>query len=169
MDNEKIDKYDELARSIWVGINEGTKSHKEALEELGAAWRDMAYADRTEAMRRINNRLRKMAERDEKTPTQFDARNGEPYERPEGTKPTMIIAASILQDGRVWTGRRHGDMTRRVKDSTGNTVRRDEQGFWTDDQRHIMRKAAEAIARGNGQIAKDAKLKGNFLSSEDLW
>lgn len=91
-----------------------------------------------------------------------------PYVAPEDTRPTRLVAAAVLQDDHVWTGIRHGWIIPIVFEDTGKSVYQDQQGFWTDDNRFVMRTAAQGIAWRHGQISKDFPHNKTLLS-EYLW
>ncbi|UCG94500.1 MAG: hypothetical protein JSW13_01710 [Candidatus Aerophobus sp.] len=94
---------------------------------------------------------------------------GVDYKAPEGTEPTKIVAAAVLQDGKVWAGRRHFELIWQIKDDGGEYVSQDQQGFWTDDGRFVRRVAAMGIARESGQVVKGETINPRELFSEDLW
>ena len=91
------------------------------------------------------------------------------YIKPEGTTPTKLVAAAVLQDGKVWTGERHWTLIHKAHKVSGRMVRSDEQGFWTDDDRFVMRKAGMALALRNGQVERENLISKRTLMSEDLW
>jgi len=97
-------------------------------------------------------------------------KRNEAYTPPEGTEPTMIVAAAILHDGQIWTGSRHSDLiyqaVRDNPDMDPFRVSQDEQGFLTDDGRFVSRTAAKVIAVKAGQISPD---DDRALLSEHLW
>ncbi len=64
---------------------------------------------------------------------------------------------------------RHHDVIKQMRDAgyTGR-VRGDMQGFVLSDGRFVMRKAAEALAKKNGQLGQ-ANMIASTLTSEDLW
>ena len=93
-------------------------------------------------------------------------KRNEEYTPPSGSRPTRIVAAAVLQDGRVWTGERHGFIIPIVWTDTGKRVDQDQQGFWTDDGRFVTRTAARAIACRYGQLRTDFD---KVLLSEHLW
>jgi len=99
----------------------------------------------------------------------FIEKRNEPYEQPTGSEPTRIVAAAILQNGRVWTGKRHGLIIPIVFKDTGEKVTQDQQGFWTDDNRFVRRVAAMTIALEHGQVVKGKTINSRDLFSEDLW
>jgi hypothetical protein len=98
---------------------------------------------------------------------EFPQKRNEPYMKPQGTRPTKVIASAILQDGHVWTGKRHPELIKQVMQDTGKYVSQDQQGFWTDDDRFVMRTAAAALARRYGQVGEEFKRRE--LLSEDVW
>lgn len=89
-----------------------------------------------------------------------------PYVVPEGTRPTKIVAAAILQNGKVWIGRRHAEIIPQLIEDSGEYVTH-QQGFWTDDNRFVTRTVARAIAISAGQIEMEAS--NTTLLSEYLW
>ena len=97
-------------------------------------------------------------------------KRNEEYVTPKGTKPTKVVAAAILHDGRIWTGARHSDLIyKAVRDNPDIDpfrITQDEQGFLTDDGRFVSRAAAKAIAWKAGQIRED---DDRALLSEHLW
>ena len=91
------------------------------------------------------------------------------YNAPQGkSRPTSLVASAVLVDGKVWTGKRHHTLIQQVAEDTDGYVRQDQQGFWTDDNRFVMRLAAKTVAIRNGQI-KESDMKSKTLTSEDLW
>lgn len=79
----------------------------------------------------------------------------------------MITAAAIRQNGRIWTGRRHGQMIPKVFKETGQKVLSHHQGFVLDTGEFVTRAEAARIALGNGQVAS-LRIPGE-LFSEELW
>ena len=65
--------------------------------------------------------------------------------------------------------RRHFELIQQVILDGGEKVLRDQQGFWTDDNRFVMRPAALTVAIRNGQITEDQLINKGVLTSEDLW
>ena len=96
-------------------------------------------------------------------------KRNEIYADPAGGRPTRLVASAVLQDGRIWVGKRHFELIRQIKEDGGKPVRQDQQGFWTDDCRFVMRKAALSFAIGCGQIKEDDLVNKCILTSEDLW
>ena len=94
-----------------------------------------------------------------------------PYARPLTIDPypEAIIAAAVLRDGKVWTGRRHCFIISKVYQDTGSmqSVRLEEQGFLTDTGLFVTRAQAVGIAYASGQLPEG--FKGGELTSEDLW
>lgn len=87
----------------------------------------------------------------------------------------MIKEAAIQRkiDGRIWTGRRHGDVIRKIiSEGHMQTVKHSEftQGFVTDDGRFLDRREAFKIAMEFNQLLN---LKDPWapptLMSEDLY
>lgn len=85
---------------------------------------------------------------------------------PSDRRPTIIICAAILRDGKIWTGRRHCDIITAVFEDTGFAVKSAEQGFLTDSGCFLSRHSARALARVSGQVAPTFD---KVLTSEDLW
>lgn len=85
----------------------------------------------------------------------------------------MIKEAAIqrISDGKVWTGRRHGDVIRKIN-ADGDMVTRTRfiQGFVTDDGRFVDRHEAFKIAVECNQLLnpKDP-WAAPTLMSEDLY
>ena len=90
------------------------------------------------------------------------------YNKLDNTRPTKIVAAAVLKDGYVWTGLRHAELIHQVFEDTGKRVFQEEQGFWTDDNRFVMREAAAQVAWKAGQLPKDYPCN-KVLLSEYLW
>lgn len=91
------------------------------------------------------------------------------YEAPEGTRPTRLVASAVLVNGYVWVGKRHSTLIQQVAEDTDGYVRQDQQGFWTDDNRFVMRKAGMAVALQHGQVKREDLINKSVLTSEDLW
>ena len=91
-----------------------------------------------------------------------------PYAQPKG-KPGQIVEAAILQDGEIWTGRRHHEIIREINKETGIRPVTGEQGFWTDNGFWLRRPAAMAVAIQNGQVERGKTTHKRDLFSEDLW
>ena len=87
------------------------------------------------------------------------------YEAPTESRSTRIVAAAILQNGRVWTGRRHFELIQQVKEDGGERVSQDQQGFWTDDDRFVMRTAALTVAIMHGQIEEKNLIRNARMTS----
>jgi hypothetical protein len=87
----------------------------------------------------------------------------------------MIKEAAIQRrkDGKVWTGRRHGDVIRKIlAEEETQTVKHSEfiQGFVTDDGLFVDRHEAFKIAYDNNQILTRREPGGtSTLISEDLY
>ena len=64
---------------------------------------------------------------------------------------------------------RHHDLIRELRERgyTGD-VQGDRQGFLLSDGRFVMRKAAGALARRNGQLKNGKQISSTF-TSEDVW
>jgi hypothetical protein len=87
-----------------------------------------------------------------------------------GTKPGKIIAAAVLRDDEVWTGKRHCDIIYEMAKARYRIpIRGDEQGFWTEDGWYIRRPAALGVAIENGQVKIEDLINKGVLTSEDLW
>lgn len=78
-----------------------------------------------------------------------------------------IKAAAIVHNGRVWTGRRHHLIMRRIVDELGPEVApvNGEQGFVTDEGRFVGREEAARIAFESGQMDRQVRT----LFSEDIF
>lgn len=78
-----------------------------------------------------------------------------------------IKEAAIRQDGRVWTGRRHDVVIKKIIEELGRdaTPVRAEQGFVTECGKFVDRKEAAKIAFEAGQV----KELFPILMSEDLY
>lgn len=64
---------------------------------------------------------------------------------------------------------RHHDLIRVLRESGyDGPVQGDRQGFLLNDGRFVMRAAAGAIARKNGQLINDEQICSTF-TSEDIW
>ena len=86
---------------------------------------------------------------------------------PINSRPKCIIAAAILRDGKLWTGKRHCDIMKRIyKKYPELYIRDDEKGFITDELRFVMRSAAVGVAIKAGQLDRSFD---KTLLSEDLW
>lgn len=87
----------------------------------------------------------------------------------------MIKEAAIkrLSDGKVWTGRRHGDVIRKIIKETGIvTVKHSEymQGFVTDYGEFVDRYEAFRIAVECDQLINNEDCREtSTLMSEDLY
>lgn len=79
-----------------------------------------------------------------------------------------ISAAAILQDGKVYTGKRHHLIIRDIAEQTGIRPVTGRQGFVTSNGRFVGRKQAARIALQAGQITK-LKYDPEELFSEELW
>jgi len=80
----------------------------------------------------------------------------------------MIKESAIVQNGVVYTGRRHHDVIRKIVETTGIRPVTGEQGFVTDDGRFVSREEAAKIALSCGQIQK-LTFHSRELFSEDLY
>ncbi len=87
----------------------------------------------------------------------------------------MIKEAAIQRrsDGKVWTGRRHGDVIRKIvaeENISSVTYLVFEQGFVTDDGRFVDRHEAFKIAVACNQLLnKKDPWAAPTLMSEDLY
>ena len=94
-------------------------------------------------------------------------KRNEEYVHP-GTHPNpgKLIAAAVLQNGKIWTGRRHSELIYQVSTDGGEYVTSRQQGFLAENGEFIMRRGAMEIAIKNGQVEPNFK---STLTSEDLW
>jgi len=87
----------------------------------------------------------------------------------------MIKASAVKRksDGKIWTGKRHGDCFRQIVSELGiATVTRKEfiQGFVTNEDEFVDRKKAYKIAVDSNQLLQpDDPWASPTLMSEDLW
>lgn len=81
----------------------------------------------------------------------------------------MIKESAVMQDGVIFTGRRHKDCMANMRASGIKIKPRPYcvQGFVTDDGLFLTREQALVEARACGQLTKP--LLGSILTSEDLW
>jgi hypothetical protein len=97
------------------------------------------------------------------------------YVEPPRKRPKKLVAAAILWNGRVWTGRRHAwirdyileDHPELLQEAGDWALNPDWTGFWTDDGRYVRRKPALRIARKAGQLPEG--YDRGTLFSEFLW
>jgi hypothetical protein len=89
-----------------------------------------------------------------------------PYQ-PIEKKPVVIVAAAIKKGDFIWTGRRHAEIIPMVIEDVGETVKSEDQGFFTDSERFVNRREALAIVQANGQVPKS--FNKSTLLSEHLW
>jgi hypothetical protein len=82
---------------------------------------------------------------------------------------TRIVASAILQDGKVWTGKRHHNCIREIVDKTGIRPVTGQQGFVTDESKFLSREEAMSLAIENGQVVEGKTHHKRELFSEDLW
>ena len=90
------------------------------------------------------------------------------YIRPENPNPKRVTESAILQNGKIWTGKRHFELISQIQKDGGERVSIDQQGFLTDDGLFVTRSQAWAIAIKAKQIDKSFDFK-KVLTSEDLW
>ena len=76
----------------------------------------------------------------------------------------LVREAAILQDGKIYTGKRHDIIISQIVRKTGKKPVTGEQGFVTNSGRFVSREEAAQIAFASGQIKKQKKL----FFSEDL-
>lgn len=78
-----------------------------------------------------------------------------------------IVAAAILRDGRIWTGKRHHLIMRQMAAELGPEIAPidDPQGFVTEDGRFVDREEAARLAFQSGQMTRRVRT----LFSEDLF
>ena len=79
--------------------------------------------------------------------------------------PLRIKEAAILLDGKIWTGRRHGEIISKIVEAGGRTPVTADQGFVTECGKFVDRKEAAEIAFAAGQTSKNVRI----LMSEDLY
>lgn len=79
-----------------------------------------------------------------------------------------ITAAAIVQDGQMFTGRRHHEIISMIVRHMGIRPVTGKQGFVTNEGRFVDRKEAARIALEAGQV-KELKSGSGELFSEDLW
>lgn len=84
-----------------------------------------------------------------------------------------IVRAAIRVDhGAIFSlpiPARHYDLIQKLRESGyEGPVQGDRQGFLLSDGRFVMRKAAGALARKNGQL-KNGKQIAAVFTSEDVW
>jgi hypothetical protein len=75
-----------------------------------------------------------------------------------------IVAAAILVDGEIHTGKRHHEILHSAPTFGG--YKHGIQGFVTNDGLFVNRKAARRIAIRAGQVTETISSE---LTSEDLW
>jgi len=78
-----------------------------------------------------------------------------------------IKEAAIMHEGKIWTGRRHHDVIRKIVEECGREAApvRGEQGFVTECGKFLNRKEAAKVAFEAGQV----KELHPILMSEDLY
>jgi len=91
------------------------------------------------------------------------------YEEPKDVVSTKLVAAAILVDGYIWTGKRHCTLIQQASADKKVYVPQKCQGFWTDVGKYVSRKEGLAIALWNNQIKKEDLINPRVLTSEDLW
>ena len=98
--------------------------------------------------------------------TSVVVKRNEEYAPNSDSSPTRIVASAVLQEGHLWTARRHHEIIKTVFNDTWKRVTQDQQGFLTDTGHFVTRDEAKLIACRNGQLQKDFD---KTLLSEDLW
>ena len=89
------------------------------------------------------------------------------YVRPTKSEPMKIVAAAILVEDHIWTGRSHAEILEQMQeDGITCHIEMDQEGFITDNGIFARRAAAREIARQSGQIPED--FTGRLISA-DLW
>jgi hypothetical protein len=79
-----------------------------------------------------------------------------------------IKEAAVMHDGKVWTGRRHGDVIKRIIETCGRQVgpiTQAQQGFVTECGAFLSRAEAAKVAFDAGQVPELYPI----LMSEDLY
>ena len=78
-----------------------------------------------------------------------------------------IKEAAIMHEGKIWTGRRHHNVIKKIVDECGIQVApvHGEQGFVTECGKFLSREDAAKVAFEAGQIPKPK----TTLFSEDLY
>jgi hypothetical protein len=78
-----------------------------------------------------------------------------------------IKEAAIMHDGKIWTGRRHSDVIRKIVEELGRQAApvRGIQGFVTECGKFLDRREAAKVAFEAGQV----KELFPILMSEDLY
>lgn len=78
-----------------------------------------------------------------------------------------IKEAAIMHDGKIWTGKRHHNVIKKIVDECGMQAAPilGEQGFVTDCGKFLSREEAAKVAFEAGQIP----LRRAILFSEDLY
>ena len=84
------------------------------------------------------------------------------------TAQERINGAAIMQDGVLYTGRRHDFIIHDIVAMTGTRPVTGDQGFVTSEGRYVGRIEAGKLAVAAGQIAKLRYGKGTELYSEDM-
>jgi hypothetical protein len=82
----------------------------------------------------------------------------------------MITTSAVKYNGKIYTGRRHGDCYREVRKEYPDAefVNPDDEGFLDDKGNFLRRRPALYHAMKCGQIDKP-KFQPHELFSEDLW
>lgn len=78
-----------------------------------------------------------------------------------------IKEAAIMHEGKIWTGRRHSDVFKKIIEECGRLAApvKGEQGFVTECGKFVSRKEAAEIAFKAGQVPELYPI----LMSEDLY
>lgn len=86
-----------------------------------------------------------------------------------GADRKKIKEAAVRLDGKLYTGKRHGEIIQKIAAESADRVliRQPDQGFVTEDGQFVTRVEAAEIAFRAGQIEQD--LRGQPLMSEDLY
>lgn len=83
-------------------------------------------------------------------------------------KPRIKAAAVILKDGRIFTGKHHGDCIKKALENNAPIpITQKQQGFIDEDGNFLTRIEAGEVAFKSGQIKNNPK--GNTICSERIW
>lgn len=80
----------------------------------------------------------------------------------------MILAAAILKDGVIYTGKRHGHIIRDTPEHFDVGTKPNVQGFVDHEGNFLNREEGALHAKLCGQVEK-LKFHSTELCSEDLW